>query len=68
MDVPIPEQSRTKLQDLFMDDVLKANQWVMVVPKCKEAVKCTPSNSNQYFIKKPGCQKEVKDHLRACCI
>jgi hypothetical protein len=37
----------------------------MVVPKYKEAVKCTPSKSDQYFIKKPGCQKEVKDHLRA---
>jgi hypothetical protein len=59
MDAPIPEQSRRKLQDLFVDDAVTANQWVMVVPKCKEAVKCTPSNSDQYFVKKPGCPKEV---------
>jgi hypothetical protein len=61
MDAPIPEKSRKKLQDLFADDTLTTNQWVMVVPKCKEAVECTPSNSDQYFVKKPGCKEEVKE-------
>jgi hypothetical protein len=47
MDAPIPEQSRRKLQDLFVDDALMANQWVMVhVPKCEKAVTCTPSKSD----------------------
>ena len=63
MDAPIPEQSRKNLQELFVDAALTANQWVMIVPKCKDAVKCTPSNSDQYFIKQPGCQKEVKKNL-----
>lgn len=48
-----------------MDDTLTANQWVMVVPKCEEAVKCNPPKSDQYFVKKHGCQKEVKKLLRA---
>ena len=48
-----------------MDDTLTAEQWVMVVPKCEEAVKCTPSKSDQYFVKKHGCQKEVKTLLCA---
>ena len=62
MDAPIPEQSRRKLQDLFMDDTVMKNQREMIVPKCEEAVKnsCTPSNSDQYFVKQPGCQNEVK--------
>ena len=63
MDAPIPEQLRRKLQDLFVDDTLMKNQWVMIVPKCEEAVECTPSNSDQYFIKQPGCQNKVKKCL-----
>ena len=51
MDAPIQEQSRKILKDLFVDDTLMTDQWVMIVPKCKEAVKCTPSNSDQYFKK-----------------
>ncbi len=64
MDAPIPEQSRKRLQDLFVDDAITANQWTMVVPKCEKAVECTPSDSDQYFLRKPGCQKEVKKLLR----
>ena len=60
---PIPEQSRKKLQDLFVDDTLMKNQWVMIVPKCEEAVKCTPSKSDKYFVKQPGCQSKVKKFL-----
>ena len=63
MDAPIPEQSRKNLQGLFVDAALTANQWVMIVPKFKKAVKCTPSNSHQYFIKEPGYQNEVKKLL-----
>ena len=65
MDAPIPEKSRKKLQDLFVDDSLRLNnnQWVMIVPKCKEAGECTHSNSSQYFVKQPGCQNEVKKIL-----
>ena len=48
-----------------MDDRLTANQWVMIVPKCEEAVKCIPSKSDKYFVKKHGCQKEVKKLLCA---
>lgn len=63
MDTLIPEQSRKKLKDLFEEDPLIANQWVMIVPKRKEAVKCTPSNSDQHFIKICGCKKDVKKLL-----
>ena len=65
MDAPIPEQSRRQLQDLFLADAIVEKQWVMLVPKCEEAVKCTPSDSDRYFLKIYGCQQEVK-RLLSC--
>ena len=63
MAAPIPEQSRRKLRGLFVDDAVTDDQWVMIIPKCVEAVKCTPSNSDQHFLKISGCSKEVKQLL-----
>ena len=65
MDAPIPEQSRRQLQNLFLDDATVEKQWVTLVPKCEEAVKCTPSDSDWYFLKIYGRQQEVK-RLLSC--
>ena len=62
MDVSIPEKSRSQLQELFLDEKLE-NQWVKIVPKCEEAVKCTPSNSDVYFLKNYGCENGVREFL-----
>jgi hypothetical protein len=51
---------------LFIDPeaALMPTQWTVIVPKCKKGVECTPSNSDQYFVRKSGCQKEVQKLLR----
>ena len=63
MDVSIPDQARKQLQELFSLGIKLENQWFKIVPKCEEAVKCAPSDSNKYFSKIYGCEKEVKEFL-----
>ena len=60
-DRSIPELAKQKLEDLFSTN---PSQWCTVVPKTKEALDCTPSDSSKHYFTGQGCTKNVKDHLR----
>ena len=61
-DKSIPELAKQKLEELF--SMPCRDQWCTVVPKDKDGLVCTPSDSNKYYSLSGGCKENVKDHLR----
>ena len=57
----IPELSRKQLQNLFLPEV--NIQWCRCIPKNKESLNCTPSNSEALYSRKFGCEESIKDYL-----